>query len=454
MSLPSPPPVSVSELNRKAKSLLENQLGEVCVEAEIGDLSKPSSGHWYFTLKDARAQLRCAMFRRANVRVRFQPKLGDSVVVRGLLSIYEARGDYQLIVDDMQASGDGALQRELEALKQRLQAEGLFASDRKLPVPIHCERIGVITSPTGAAIEDIISVLGRRSPSSEIALFPVPVQGSGAAQQIADAIDKANTLVAENIRTIDVLIVGRGGGSLEDLWSFNEEVVARAIARSNIPIVSAVGHEIDYSIADLVADVRAATPSQAAELVTRDTEEWLQHIDSQAAQLNMLVQRKLAAQQASLAHLKARLRHPRHRLNLIREQLKSARDRAALLIQQRLTRERQIVNQIRRDLRAVSPTMITRKQKDTVARLHQQLPSLIAAVLNRQTDRVMHLTQLLTSLGPASTLERGYAIVTSVNEGVVRDSNTVSVDSEITIRLHRGGLTSVITETHDEPKPA
>ena len=454
MSLPSPPPVSVSELNRKAKSLLENQLGEVCVEAEIGDLSKPSSGHWYFTLKDARAQLRCAMFRRANVRVRFQPKLGDSVVVRGLLSIYEARGDYQLIVDDMQASGDGALQRELEALKQRLQAEGLFASDRKLPVPIHCERIGVITSPTGAAIEDIISVLGRRSPSSEIALFPVPVQGSGAAQQIADAIDKANTLVAENIRTIDVLIVGRGGGSLEDLWSFNEEVVALAIARSNIPIVSAVGHEIDYSIADLVADVRAATPSQAAELVTRDTEEWLQHIDSQAAQLNMLVQRKLAAQQASLAHLKARLRHPRHRLNLIREQLKSARDRAALLIQQRLTRERQIVNQIRRDLRAVSPTMITRKQKDTVARLHQQLPSLIAAVLNRQTDRVMHLTQLLTSLGPASTLERGYAIVTSVNEGVVRDSKTVSVDSEITIRLHRGGLTSVVTETHDEPKPA
>ena len=454
MSLPSPPPVSVSELNRKAKSLLENQLGEVCVEAEIGDLSKPSSGHWYFTLKDARAQLRCAMFRRANVRVRFQPKLGDSVVVRGLLSIYEARGDYQLIVDDMQASGDGALQRELEALKQRLQAEGLFAPDRKLPVPIHCERIGVITSPTGAAIEDIISVLGRRSPSSEIALFPVPVQGSGAAQQIADAIDKANTLVAENIRTIDVLIVGRGGGSLEDLWSFNEEVVARAIARSNIPIVSAVGHEIDYSIADLVADVRAATPSQAAELVTRDTEEWLQHIDSQAAQLNMLVQRKLAAQQASLAHLKARLRHPRHRLNLIREQLKSARDRAALLIQQRLTRERQIVNQIRRDLRAVSPTMITRKQKDTVARLHQQLPSLIAAVLNRQTDRVMHLTQLLTSLGPASTLERGYAIVTSVNEGVVRDSKTVSVDSEITIRLHRGGMTSVVTETHDEPKPA
>jgi exodeoxyribonuclease VII large subunit len=444
----------VSELNRKAKSLLENQLGEVCVEAEIGDLSKPSSGHWYFTLKDARAQLRCAMFRRANVRVRFQPKLGDSVVVRGLLSIYEARGDYQLIVDDMQASGDGALQRELEALKQRLQAEGLFASDRKLPVPIHCERIGVITSPTGAAIEDIISVLGRRSPSSEIALFPVPVQGSGAAQQIADAIDKANTLVAENIRTIDVLIVGRGGGSLEDLWSFNEEVVARAIARSNIPIVSAVGHEIDYSIADFVADVRAATPSQAAELVTRDSEEWLQHIDSQAAQLNMLVQRKLAAQQASLAHLKARLRHPRHRLNLIREQLKSARDRAALLIQQRLTRERQIVNQIRRDLRAVSPTMITRKQKDTVARLHQQLPSLIAAVLNRQTDRVMHLTQLLTSLGPASTLERGYAIVTSVNEGVVRDSKTVSVDSEITIRLHRGGMTSVITETHDEPKPA
>ena len=216
MPLPKPTPVSVSELNRKAKSLLENHLGEVCVEAEIGDLSKPNSGHWYFSLKDGRSQLRCAMFRRANLSVKFQPKVGDSVIVRGLLSIYEARGDYQLIVDHMEASGDGALQRQLEALKQKLQSEGLFDSARKLPVPEHCERIGVITSPTGAAIEDIISVLGRRSPSSHIALFPVQVQGSLAAQQIADAIDEANRLVTTKQRALDVLIVGRGGGSVED----------------------------------------------------------------------------------------------------------------------------------------------------------------------------------------------------------------------------------------------
>ncbi len=282
--------MSISELNRKAKSLLENHLGEVCVEAEIGDLSKPNSGHWYFSLKDGRSQLRCAMFRRANLSVKFQPKVGDSVIVRGLLSIYEARGDYQLIVDHMEASGDGALQRQLEVLKQKLQAEGLFDSSRKLIVPNHCERIGVITSPTGAAIEDIISVLGRRSPSSSIVLFPVQVQGSLAARQIADAIDQANALVETKQRELDVLIVGRGGGSLEDLWCFNEEIVARAIAKSNIPIVSAVGHEIDFSVADLVADIRAATPSQAAELVTRDSLEWLQLIDSHSARLKLLTQ--------------------------------------------------------------------------------------------------------------------------------------------------------------------
>ena len=260
MQLPKPTPVSVSEVNRKAKSLLENQLGEVCVEAEIGNLSRPSSGHWYFSLKDDRAQLSCAMFRRANMRVRFEPKVGDSVVVRGLLSIYEARGDYQLIVDHMEASGEGALQRALEALKQKLQTEGLFAEERKKAIPVHCERVGVVTSPTGAAVEDIISVLGRRSPSSHIAIYPVQVQGAGSAEQIAAAIDVANAQVRNGERELDVLIVGRGGGSLEDLWAFNEECVARAIARSEIPVVSAVGHEIDYSISDLVADMRAATP--------------------------------------------------------------------------------------------------------------------------------------------------------------------------------------------------
>ena len=449
MPLPKPTPVSVSELNRKAKSLLENHLGEVCVEAEIGDLSKPSSGHWYFSLKDGRSQLRCAMFKRANLLVKFRPKVGDSVIVRGLLSIYEARGDYQLIVDHMEASGDGALQRELEALKQKLQAEGLFDPARKLSVPEHCEKIGVITSPTGAAIEDIISVLGRRSPSSSIALFPVQVQGALAARQIADAIDHANALVDTKQRALDVLIVGRGGGSLEDLWCFNDEIVARAIARSTLPIVSAVGHEIDFSVADLVADVRAATPSQAAELVTRDSLEWLQLIDSHTARLKLLTQQKLNERRATVANLRARLTHPRQRLTLIQEQLSRAKERAGLLIRQHLMRDRQRINQARLSLAASSPQMTIKARRDAVKNLGERLPVQIEKVIRRDAQRIDHLQKLLTSLGPLATLERGYAIVTTADRQVIRDSGAVQTGDTVSVRLHRGELTTVVSNTSE-----
>ncbi|MCH1601593.1 MAG: exodeoxyribonuclease VII large subunit [Luminiphilus sp.] len=449
MPLPKPTPVSVSELNRKAKSLLENHLGEVCVEAEIGDLSKPSSGHWYFSLKDGRSQLRCAMFRRANLSVKFQPKVGDSVIVRGLLSIYEARGDYQLIVDHMEASGDGILQRELEALKQKLQAEGLFDPARKLSVPEHCEKIGVITSPTGAAIEDIISVLGRRSPSSTIALFPVQVQGAIAAQQIADAIDHANALVDTKQRAVDVLIVGRGGGSLEDLWCFNDEIVARAIARSTLPIVSAVGHEIDFSVADLVADVRAATPSQAAELVTRDSLEWLQLIDSHTARLKLLTQQKLNERRATVANLRARLRHPRQRLTLIQEQLSRAKERAGLLIRQHLMRDKQRISQARLSLAASSPQMTIKARRDAVKNLVERLPVQIEKVIRRDAQRIDHLQKLLTSLGPLATLERGYAIVTTADGQVIRDSGAAQTGDTVSVRLHRGELTTVVSNTSE-----
>ena len=449
MPLPKPTPVSVSELNRKAKSLLENHLGEVCVEAEIGDLSKPNSGHWYFSLKDGRSQLRCAMFRRANLSVKFQPKVGDSVIVRGLLSIYEARGDYQLIVDHMEASGDGALQRQLEALKQKLQAEGLFDSSRKLPVPEHCERIGVITSPTGAAIEDIISVLNRRSPSSHIALFPVQVQGSLAVQQIADAIDQANALVRTQQRVVDVLIVGRGGGSLEDLWCFNEEIVARAIARSSIPIVSAVGHEIDFTLSDLVADVRAATPSHAAELVTRDSLEWLQLIDSHTARMKLLTKQKLNERCATLANLQARLTHPQQRLTLIQERLSRSKERATLLIKQHLTRDKQRVNQALLSLFAASPQMIIKQRKEAVSTMIERLPSQIEKVIRRDSQRVVHLKTLLTSLSPLATLERGYAIVSNEQGQVVNNSSAANVGDTLSVRLHRGELTTVVSETQE-----
>ena len=389
------------------------------------------------------------MFRRANLSVKFQPKVGDSVIVRGLLSIYEARGDYQLIVDHMEASGDGALQRQLEALKQKLQLEGLFDSARKLPVPEHCERIGVITSPTGAAIEDIISVLGRRSPSSHIALFPVQVQGSVAAQQIADAIDEANRLVTTRQRALDVLIVGRGGGSLEDLWCFNEEVVARAMARSTIPIVSAVGHEIDFSVADLVADIRAATPSQAAQLVTRDSLEWLQLIDSHSARLKLLAQQKVSERRATVANLQARLTHPRQRLALIQERLSRSKERANLLIKQHLTRDKQRLHQARLSLSAASPQIIIKARKEAVSAMGERLPFQIDKVIQRDSQRVDHLKTLLTSLSPLATLERGYAIVSNEQGQVVTDSSEATVGDTVSVRLHRGGLKTVISETQD-----
>ena len=444
MPLPKPTPVSVTELNRKAKSLLENQLGEVCVEAEIGDLSQPSSGHWYFTLKDGRSQLRCAMFRRANTRVGFQPKVGDSVIVRGLLSIYEARGDYQLIVDTMEASGDGALQRALEALKKKLFDEGLFEASRKRPIPTHCERIGIITSPTGAAVEDIASVLARRSPLSHLFLFPVQVQGAAAAQQIADAIAHANESAESGERDLDVLIVGRGGGSLEDLWSFNEEVVARAIASSRIPIVSAVGHEIDYSISDLVADLRAATPSQAGELITRDSLEWLQIIDNQTDRLQLLSQRKIREQTALFLQLKTRLRHPRQQLSTLANELQRARERADHLIKQRLTADRQLLAKRQFQLSGASPSARIKSRKELAKTLAARLPGQIDKIRHRHEDRVRHLTQLLTTLGPEATLKRGYAIVTDHQGNLLRQSDSVAIGQELSITLSRGRITSTV----------
>lgn len=446
MALPKPTPVSVSEINRKAKSLLENQLGEVCVEAEIGNLSRPSSGHWYFSLKDDRAQLSCAMFRRANMRVRFEPKVGDSVIVRGLLSIYEARGNYQLMVDHMEASGDGALQRALEALKQKLQSEGLFDQDRKKAIPPHCERIGVITSPTGAAVEDIISVLGRRSPSSHIVIYPVQVQGTGSAAQIAEAIDAANVHVNTGERELDVLIVGRGGGSLEDLWAFNEEVVARAIARSDIPVVSAVGHEIDYSISDLVSDLRAATPSQAAELVTRDSQEWLQRIDMAVAQIDSMTARILRDHRQQIDNLAARLRHPSQQLALLQNKISSNRDRATSLIQGRITTTKHPLAQLNTRLQSASPKKLLKQRKEALDSLAGGLPGQMSKVLRDNRRQIEHLSTLLETLGPSATLKRGYAIVTDESGKVVRSAHNVEQGKNIKVALNDGHLRAQVEE--------
>ena len=257
---------TISELNRRVRQLLEINLPMLWVEGEISNFACPSSGHWYLSLKDQSAQVRCAMFRNANQRVKFRPKNGTQVLVRCRAGIYEGKGEYQLIIEHMEEAGFGALQRQFEQLKAKLDAEGLFDNDNKRPIPDSINHIGVVTSPTGAAVKDILSVLKRRFPAIKVSIFPTAVQGEEATDQIVNALADAN-----RCEQIDALIVGRGGGSLEDLWSFNTEPVARAIAASRLPIISAVGHEIDFTIADFVADLRAPTPSAAAELVSPDS---------------------------------------------------------------------------------------------------------------------------------------------------------------------------------------
>jgi len=311
-SAPVPPPqdprektrdvYTPSRLNREARTMLERGFSALWVEGEISNLSRPSSGHWYFSLKDDSAQLRCAMFRQKNMLIRFTPRDGMHVQIRGRVSLYEARGDYQFLVDHMEEAGEGALRRQFELLKSKLAAEGLFATERKRALPKLPRRIGVITSPTGAAVRDVLHILRRRFCSIPVLIYPVPVQGAVAAPQIAAAIRFASARAE-----CDVLVLARGGGSLEDLWAFNEEVVARAMFDCRIPIVSGVGHEVDFTIADFVADVRAPTPSGAAELIAPDCNEWMRSIGQVARQLTSALQRQLKQRRDRMTWVQRRL---------------------------------------------------------------------------------------------------------------------------------------------------
>src|SRR5579864_449984 len=302
---------SVSRLNREVRGLLERGLGVVWIEGELSNFSQPASGHWYFSLKDRDAQLRCAMFRMKNVLVGFTPRAGSQVLLRGRISVYEARGEYQLIVEHLEEAGVGALKREFERLKTRLAAEGLFAPERKRALPRFPRRIGVITSPSGAALHDILKILARRFPPAAVLIYPAPVQGAAAVPALVAALATAGARAE-----CDVLILARGGGSLEDLWAFNDERVARAIHACALPVVTGVGHEIDFTIADFVADARAPTPSAAAELVVPDRSAWLQSIARTAQRLDVCMRRELRALAARLAHARHRLgqAHPGARL--------------------------------------------------------------------------------------------------------------------------------------------
>ena len=445
-----PQALTVSQLNRQARTLLESHFDFVWVEGEISNFAAPGSGHWYFSLKDDGAQVRCAMFRNRNQRVRFKPENGDAVRLRCRVSLYEGRGEFQLIVEHMEHAGAGALQAAFEKLKAKLLAEGLFNPEHKKPLPDSVSHLGVITSPTGAAIHDILTVLRRRCPAIAVSIIPVAVQGEGAAGEIAAAIANANRWQREGKVHLDALIVGRGGGSLEDLWAFNEEIVARAIAASELPIVSAVGHEVDFSIADMVADHRAPTPSAAAELLSPDQREWQQRLTQIEANLVRLIKRKLATAATELEHLRKRLKHPGAQLREQAQRLDDLEQRLILAQANLLQRRRSELALLESRLHARSPLPRLRQLQRDTAQLQQRLEAAMQHKLQQAGARLAHLAQLLDSLSPLATLHRGYAIVTDSEGKVLTDAAAVSVGEQVEARLAKGKLALSVTGVEND----
>ncbi|MBL4826968.1 MAG: exodeoxyribonuclease VII large subunit [Spongiibacteraceae bacterium] len=440
--------LSISQLNRQAKRLLEGNFPNVWVEGEISNLSRPSSGHWYFTLKDAGAQVRCAMFRSSNARLRFGVEAGQQITARAKLSLYEARGDYQLIVEHMEPAGDGALAKAFEALKNKLHTQGLFDPARKKALPSFIRHIAVVTSPTGAAIKHILAVLARRFPAIEVTIFPTQVQGREAAQQIAQAIDNANLLSGDNYH-FDVILIGRGGGSLEDLWPFNEEILAHSISNSELPIVSAVGHEVDVSISDFVADVRAATPSAAAELLSPDQREWFETLAGYEHLLLKLIRSQLTEQQGQLDLLRVKLKHPGSRLQEHSQRLDDLEYRLLNSWKNRLRNDQHRVALLKARLRQQSPKHAIEQLQLTISNYRLRLQQQIQHRLEQHKTKLQSVLQILNTVNPLATLERGYAIVNDNNAHVVTDSQNLQLGQTLNTRLSKGSVTSkVIHLTH------
>ena len=427
--------LSVSQLNRKAKQLLETHLPLLWVEGELSNVSQPSSGHWYFTLKDEQAQVRCAMFRNRNMLVRFALRQGQQVLIRARVSLYEGRGDYQLIVEHMEEAGFGALQRAFEALKLKLANEGLFDDAYKQPLPSLPKHIAVITSPTGAAIRDVLSVLNRRFPAIPVTVIPVAVQGKEAAPQIVRAIDLAN-----RAGLFDVVILARGGGSLEDLWPFNEESVARAIHASELPIVSAVGHEVDFTIADFVADLRAPTPSAAAELLVPDAEDWLETFAGYEILLQEAIERKLQSFKQRLEWLRTRLRHPGERLQQQAQRLDGLELRLVRAVDHQLLRCHTRLNTLVLRQKPLQPKLRINQLNQQVSQHHATLVKNMQRHLRAQQQRLTEAARLLQTVSPLNTLQRGYAIATDSHHKVITNSSQVAPGDSINARLAEGEL--------------
>jgi exodeoxyribonuclease VII large subunit len=433
---------SVSQLNREAKRLLATHFMTVRVEGEISNFSAPSSGHWYFSLKDAQAQIRCAMFRGQQQRLGFKPGNGDLVVVNAQVSLYEPRGDYQLVVEHMEQAGDGALRQAFERLKNKLLAEGLFDAVRKQDIPLIPKQIGIITSAGGAAIHDILTVLQRRFPAVPVVIYPVAVQGESAKFEISAALEMANQRAEA-----DVLILARGGGSLEDLWAFNEEIVARAIAASRIPVIAGIGHEVDFTIADFVADLRAPTPSAAAEHAVPSQTEWLGGFKFMENQLLEKLRRQLTQQQQRLNWLNKslQLQHPGEKLQRNAQRLDELEIRLKKSTLQTVLQAKQLLTLNSQKLRQFQPTDRIAQHRQVLDFYQQRLQRAILLKLTTLKQQHSGISQTLQAVSPLATLDRGYAIVKNQRSGqIVKSVSDVAENDLLETRFSQGRMVSLV----------
>jgi exodeoxyribonuclease VII large subunit len=434
--------LTVSKLNRLARSVLESEIGQIWLSAEISNFVAASSGHWYFTLKDDRAQVKGAMFKGANRKVHQKPKEGDKVLVKANISLYEPRGDYQIIVEHIEPEGEGQLKQQFEMLKRQLAAEGIFAQEYKKPIPTSVLKVGIVTSPTGAALHDILTVLKRRNPAIEVVIYPSQVQGDSAASMICAAITLAN-LRSE----VDVLIVGRGGGSLEDLWCFNNEQLARTIFASAIPIISAVGHEVDVSIADFVADMRAPTPSAAAELVSQDQSTL--HNKTLVLQDRLLKAYTRLQQVCIHQHqtIKQRLlqNHPQKQLQQKSQYVDQLQASLHSAIKQKLTQSKQQQQHIHNRLYLSSPQKQLQRHQSGLQELQSKLQKSCQQLLDNKKQNLLNKMHLLDTVSPLATLARGYSI-SFKKEKIVKSTQQVQMGDILVTRLEDGEIHSEINQ--------
>lgn len=433
--------LQVSELTKKVRFILESELNTVWLCGEVSNFIAASSGHWYLSLKDSKSQVKCAMFKGNNTRVRMLPKNGQQVLVRAKVSLYEPRGDFQLILEQMEDAGEGLLRQQYDALKLALNAEGLFNALHKRDMPKNIRTVGVVTSPTGAAIKDILSVLKRRNPTINVIIYPALVQGELAKKDIKLAIQKADSR-----QECDVLIVGRGGGSLEDLWSFNEEEVVRAIYACRIPIISAVGHEIDTTLSDYVADLRAPTPSAAAEIVSGDQTEIIEKLNVIRQRLQFAINGRVNSEKRKLAHSEHQLvsNHPEQKLHIQMQKVDELSTRLVQAGQRTIIHKRPQSQHLTRTLLRLSPLKSIAQQEGKRALLNQNLYQAIERKQSGLKDQFLHLIEQLQLVSPLATIARGYSVTRDVQGNIIKRVEQVKANEEITIEVTNGKLTAKV----------